>query len=81
MCQGLGHFSGFLHHFVLAKIVISSIRVDILLQKWAIRHKESDPKIQKNILVAGEKGNVNTVVFSAILWLNHDQPIVNKGEN
>ena len=28
MCQGFGHFSGFLHHFVLAELAISSIRVN-----------------------------------------------------
>ena len=27
MCQGFSHFSGFLHHFVLAKLTTSSIRV------------------------------------------------------
>ena len=27
MCQGFCHFSGFLHHFVLAKLATSSIRV------------------------------------------------------
>ena len=27
MCQGLGDFSGFLHHFELAKLATSSIRV------------------------------------------------------
>ena len=27
MCQGFKHFSGFLHHFVLAKLATSSIRV------------------------------------------------------
>ena len=30
MCQGFSHFSGFfLHHFVLAKLATSSIRVNI----------------------------------------------------
>ena len=29
MCQGFGHFSGFLHHFVLAKLATSSIRVKV----------------------------------------------------
>ena len=28
MCQGFGHYSGFLHHFVKAKLVTSSIRVN-----------------------------------------------------
>ena len=27
MCQGLSHFSAFLHHLLLAKFAISSIRV------------------------------------------------------
>ena len=27
MCQGFGHFSGFLHNFVLANLATSSIRV------------------------------------------------------
>ena len=31
MCQGFSHFSGFLHHFVLAKLATSSIRVKMLL--------------------------------------------------
>ena len=33
MCQGLGHFSGFLHHFVLAKLATSSIRVKSLINR------------------------------------------------
>ena len=28
MCQGFSHFSGFLHHFVMAKLATSSIRVN-----------------------------------------------------
>ena len=28
MCQGFSHFSGFLHHFLLAKVATSSIRVN-----------------------------------------------------
>ena len=28
MCQGFSHFSGFLHHSVLAKLATSSIRVE-----------------------------------------------------
>ena len=28
LCQGFNHFSGYLHHFELAKLVTSSIRVD-----------------------------------------------------
>ena len=32
MCQSFFHFSGFLHHFVLAKLAISSIRVKIRLR-------------------------------------------------
>ena len=31
MCQGSRHFSGFLHHFVLAKLATSSIRVTYVL--------------------------------------------------
>ena len=31
MCQGFSHFSGFLHHFVLAKVATSSIRVKELV--------------------------------------------------
>ena len=31
MGQGFDHFSGFLHHFVLAKVATSSIRVNTLL--------------------------------------------------
>ena len=31
MRQGINHFSGFLHHFVLAKLSISSIRVRIVI--------------------------------------------------
>ena len=30
MCQGFNHFSGFLHHFVLAKLASSSIRVKVI---------------------------------------------------
>ena len=29
MCQGFSHFAGFLHHFVLVKLAINSIRVKI----------------------------------------------------
>ena len=29
MCQGFGNFSGFLHHFVLAKLATSSISVKV----------------------------------------------------
>ena len=31
MCQGCIHFSGFLHHFELSKLVTSSIRVKTLV--------------------------------------------------
>ena len=31
MCQGFSNFSGFLHHFVLAKLATSSIRVKLRL--------------------------------------------------
>ena len=31
MCQGLSHFSGVLHHFVLAKLATTSIRVKCIL--------------------------------------------------
>ena len=30
MFQGFSHFSGFLHHFVLARLAPSSIRVDVI---------------------------------------------------
>ena len=30
MCQGFSHFSAFLHHFVLAKLATSSIKVNKL---------------------------------------------------
>ena len=29
MCQGFSNFSGLLHHFVLAKLATSSIRVNL----------------------------------------------------
>ena len=29
LCQALNHFSGFLHHFVLAKLATNSIRIDL----------------------------------------------------
>ena len=29
MCQGFSHLSGFLHHFVLAKLATSRIRVNL----------------------------------------------------
>ena len=32
MCQGFNYLSGFLHHFVLGKLAISSIRVKTSLQ-------------------------------------------------
>ena len=31
MCQGLSHFSGFLHHFVLAKLTSNSTRFNTML--------------------------------------------------
>ena len=40
--QGFSHFSGFLHHFVLAKLATSSIRVnsqvlmDLSIQNWKV---------------------------------------------
>ena len=34
MCQGYSHFSGFLHHFILAKLATSSIRVNCSLSKF-----------------------------------------------
>ena len=35
MCQSFNHFLGFLHHFVLAKLATSSIRVKAaMLQEW-----------------------------------------------
>ena len=36
MCQGLSIFPGFLHHFVLAKLATSNIRVKLkcINQKW-----------------------------------------------
>ena len=43
MCQGFGHFSGFLRHFVLAKLAISNIRVKALQRTGAAHcccHKE-----------------------------------------
>ena len=33
MCQGFSVFSGFLHHFVLAKVATSSIRVNPLISQ------------------------------------------------
>ena len=33
MYQGFSHFSGFLHHFVLAKLASSSIRVNVMIYK------------------------------------------------
>ena len=35
MCQGFGHFSGFLRHFVLAKLAISNIRAKVLQRTGA----------------------------------------------
>ena len=35
MCQGFSHFSGFLHHLILAKLATSSIRVNpFILTAW-----------------------------------------------
>ena len=34
MCQGFSHFSVFLHHFILAKLATSSIRVRPSLEGW-----------------------------------------------
>ena len=35
MCQGFSHFSGFLHHCVLAKLATSSIKVKHYLRiEW-----------------------------------------------
>ena len=35
MCQGFGDFSGFLHHFVLAKLATSIIKVNGLMKDWS----------------------------------------------
>ena len=55
MCQGFSHFSGFLHHFVLAKLATSSIRVKksasipaspsvgILLELALLRQDSAEP--------------------------------------
>ena len=34
MCLGFSHFLGFLHHFLLAKLATSSIRVKHELEKY-----------------------------------------------
>ena len=38
MCQALGHFSGFLYHFLLAKLASSSIRVKVELTLYSGYH-------------------------------------------
>ena len=38
MCQGFSHFSGILHHFVLAKLANSSIRVKTLIKHLNHNH-------------------------------------------
>ena len=42
ICQGFNHFAGFLHHFVLAKLATSSIR---------IKQKENSKHLEKNRVV------------------------------
>ena len=43
MCQGFGIFIGFLHHFVLAKLATSSIRV----MPRALRRSDTNAIIMK----------------------------------
>ena len=38
MCQGFSHFSGFLHHFVLAKLANSSISVNSYMFDQHLRY-------------------------------------------
>ena len=43
MCQGFNYFSDFLHHFVLAKLATSSIRViDRHVDKFTTNGGEAD---------------------------------------
>ena len=56
MCQGFGHFSGFLQHFVLAKLAISSIRVK--KRKSARMLLESSDKCQDDYAVIGDTKTV-----------------------
>ena len=53
MCQDLGHFSGFLHHLVLATLATSSIRVNTL------------PSISIPLIGDGRIGLLSVVFFSA----------------
>ena len=46
MCQGFVNLSGFVHHFVFAKLATSSIRVNRLLEIWAVPMETSSEMIK-----------------------------------
>ena len=52
MCQGFSHFSGFLHHLVLVKLAISSIRVK-LPPGCSLSHSHRSAVIQPSTLQMG----------------------------
>ena len=65
--QGFGHFSGFLHHFVLAKLATSSIRVIGMLHLLIVRiSKLLENKEQKqfmNMFTSRKSWRSNLSVF------------------
>ena len=53
MCQGLSHFKGILHHFILAKLATSSIGV------------ESFSKVPESVMLLAMFGSV---ILRVIKW-------------
>ena len=63
MCQNFSHFSGFLHHFVLAKLATSNIKVNSLASRDLVcitltgnvdtaKDAKRSPKASNHVLVS-----------------------------
>ena len=50
--KGFNHFSGFLHHFVLAKLATSSIRVKTIYFKRNTKHESVKSSVLKHGLLS-----------------------------
>ena len=52
MCQGSSHFSGFLHHFVLAKVATNSMRVK---QNMTLKVEKTAEQSESNTCLQGHR--------------------------
>ena len=78
MCQGFTHFSGLLHHFILAKLATSSIKVKPLCCRWLIWSIQNSvtkakkwPKpwqIGTHLIELSESYPMNTNICILVLW-------------